>query len=128
MGDAIHHHKHGFSSSLLYRTPPEISKHLAGTACELVVACDKSCCSTLDGFELLNVSCSVWVPGGSCILNHRSGERSVALISLGHLEIFLRKKARVFAFFVVSSTCLFQVRLSASVTPRYFPCFTCSRL
>ena len=79
MGDAIHHHKPGFNSSLLWGTPTEISNHLAGTACGLVVTCDKSCCSTLDSFELLDVSGSVGVPGCSCILNHRSDERSVAL-------------------------------------------------
>ena len=41
--------------------------------------CDKSCCSTLDSFELLDVYGSVGVPGCSCILNHRSDERSVPL-------------------------------------------------
>ena len=45
----------------------------------VLVACDKSCCSTLDSFELLDVSGSVGVPGCSCLLNYRSDERSVAL-------------------------------------------------
>ena len=55
----------------------KVSNHLAGTVCGLVVAYDKSCCFALDSFELLNVAGSVGVPDGSCILNHRSDERSL---------------------------------------------------
>ena len=51
---------------------PIISNHLVGTACSRL-------CSTLDSFELLNVSGSVGVLGCSCILYHRSDEKSVAL-------------------------------------------------
>ena len=41
--------------------------------------CDESCCSTLDSFELLNITVSVRAPGCSCIFNHRSDRKSVAL-------------------------------------------------
>ena len=41
-------------------------------------------------------------------------------MSLGFLASFLLRKARLlFAFFDVASTCAFQVKLSAMVTPGY---------
>ena len=108
----------------------KISNHLAGTACGLVVAYDKSCCFTLGSFELLSVSGSVGVPDGSYILNHRSDERSVALgidLAWASGDIHPQESKGGVCLFVVSSTCLFQDRLSANVTPRNFPCFTISR-
>ena len=68
----------------------------------------------MNSFELLNVSGSVRVPGGSCILNHRSDERGVALdldLAWAPRDIPPQESKGVVCLFVVLSKCLFQDRL-----------------
>ena len=53
--DVVHHNQFKAGPSLIGRFPSKVSYHLAGAACDSVVPCHESCCTSLDGFQLLDI-------------------------------------------------------------------------
>ena len=102
------HYQFKVGSPLVERYPPKVCDHLTGAAGGSVVPCHESCCTPLEGFQLLDVWFGVRVPW------HRHLYQS--LIALG---LYVSWARLLFAFLDAVSVCAFQVKLSAMVTPSY---------
>ena len=69
MYNAVHHYGTGLLSSVLECFPGEALHHGSDAAGVAIVSCHESSRSPLDGFYLLDVIRSVWIPYCGCIFH-----------------------------------------------------------